>query len=213
MRIIFWLAVSMLAGTTTHAQLVKTLYQTFELPDSVATLSFDVYEKDSLVVVPWAGNTIMTESNIKLYYASRGVFDHLLEKGRYNFESRENGDKMVLASTSERRLEVKLTTAKGEGKGQKEQNEQVAVRVFIPDAFTQAAPDTWTRPFKERSEERTGAYHPRKKLNRESGEVSEELRDAIPEAPKDTVVETLLLPMPDSTWRRQSGLPEKPKDQ
>ena len=209
MRIIVWLAALMLAGAPATAQLVKTLHQTFEVPDSVTLISFNIYDKDVFEAVPWAGNTIMTQSNIKLYYASRGVFDHLLEKGRYNFESRELGDSLVLASVSERHLEVRLNTAteneagqKGGGSKGKKESEHVEIRIFVPDDFTQASPTTWARPRKEASEERIGAYRPRKKLNREAGIVSDELREAIPEQPVDTVKEEYVLPLPDSIIQR-----------
>lgn len=212
MRIIVWLAALMLAGNPARAQLVKTIYQTFEVPDSTTSVTFKIYEHDSCEVVPWAGNTIMTESNIKLYYASRGVFDHLLEKGRYNFEIAEDGEKLLLASVKERRLKVKLGSGEEEAYNNKEKNENVSVRIFIPDEFTESTPTTWARPRKEPDEERIGAYRPRKKLAREAGTVSEELKEAIPEMPKDTVVEEIPLPLPDSTWRRQQGLPGKPKN-
>lgn len=222
MRIIVLLAASLLAGAPAHAQLVKTIYQTFEVPDSTTTVFFEIYENDSLEVVPWAGNTIMTESNVKMYYVSRGVFDYLLEQGRYNFEAVEDGEKLALSSVKERRLQVKLGNGEPQGpesekksyeyeKGK--ENEKVTIRIFIPDEFTRSSPVSWSRPREERSEERIGAYRPRKKLNREAGDVADELREAIPEIPKDTVEEKILLPMPDSTWRRQPGLQEKTKNQ
>lgn len=211
MRIIIWVAVLMLASTTAYAQLVKTIFQTFEIPDSTTLITFKIYEKDAVEVVPWAGNNIMTESNIKLYYASRGVFDHLLEKGRYNFEVLENGNEFTVKSVKERQMEIKLSSAGQEGQYGKDKSENVKVRVFIPDGFSQQSPTAWARPRKEVDEERIGAYRPRKKLAREGGTVSEELKDAIPEAPKDTVEEQIFLPLPDSTWRRQPGALDKPK--
>lgn len=223
MRIIVWLAALMLASAPAAAQLVKTIHQTFEVPDSTVLISFEIYEKDLFEAVPWAGNTIMTESNIKLYYASRGVFDHFLEKGRYNFESRELGDTLTLAAVNERHLEIKLNTAKPDDKeeggtrakggdiGGKKKSENVNIRIFIPDDFSQTSPTTWARPRKEQSEERIGAYRPRKKLNRESGAVSDELREAIPEQPADTVKEEYVLPLPDSTLQRYRDKQEKPK--
>ncbi len=212
MRIIVFVAASLLAGAPARAQLVKTIYQTFEVPDSTTTVLFEIYENDHFEVVPWAGNTIMTESNVKLYYVSRGVFDYLLEQGRYNFEAIEDGEKLALSAVKERRLEVKLGNAEQKNSDGKKENENVTIRIFIPDEFSQSSPMSWSRPRKEHSEERIGAYRPRKKLNREAGAVSDELREAIPEIPKDTVEETILLPMPDSTWRREPGLPEKPKN-
>ncbi|MCO6488111.1 MAG: hypothetical protein J5I98_06810 [Phaeodactylibacter sp.] len=220
MKTILWLASLMLASAAARAQLVKTLFQTFELPDSATAIVLDIYEEDAYEVVPWAGNTVMTESNIKMYYASRGVFDHLLEKGRYNFNSREGGDSLILSSTPERQLKVKLNTGEEEASEQvprgrynprgskQEKYEIVKIRIFIPDGFSAASANTWKRPRPERGEERIGAYRPRKKLARESGAVSDELREAVPEAPKDTVEEKIILPLPDSTWRRRPGVPD-----
>ena len=95
--------------------------------------------------------------------------------------------------------------------GGKKKSENVDIRIFIPDDFTQTSPTTWTRPRKEQSEERIGAYRPRKKLNRESGTVSDELREAIPEQPADTVKEEYVLPLPDSTLQRLRDKQKKPK--
>lgn len=213
MKITIGLATLLLACATAHAQLVKTLFQTFELPDSATLISFQVYQEDAFEVIPWAGNTVMTESNIKLYYASRAVFDHLLEKGRYNFESRENGDTVVLKAVNERLLKVKLNTDEEAHAGKQKKNEVVSIRIFIPDGFTQASPTIWARPREEKSEERLGAYRPRKKLAREAGSVSDELKEAIPEIPQDTVQEQLILPNLDSIrQRQQQEAPGKPKN-
>lgn len=220
MKTILCLATLLLASVTTHAQLVKTLFQTFEVPDSATVLTFEVYEQDTFAVVPWAGNTIMTESNIKLYYVSRAVFDHLLEAGRYNFGSRESGDTLALATVEQRRLELKLKPGEEEGDKQRERyavaqqqqkNEIVEGRIFIPDDFSPAGPGVWKRPRKEQSEERLGAYRPRKKLARESGEVSRELEEAIPDVPQDTVEEKLNLPPLDSIRKSREGRLGKPK--
>lgn len=207
MRIIVFPALLLLSIPSTHAQLVKMLHQAFEVPDSATTLAFSIYENDKFEIVPWAGNTIMTESNIKLYYASRGVFDFFLEKGRYNFQAQEGGDTLVLAAQDTKRLAIKS--------GDTQCYEEVAIRIFIPDDFSQISPGVWFRPRKEKSKERIGAFKPRKKLARESGTVSESLRDAVqPLAPPaDTLEAQPALMLPDSTWRRQpSGAGQPPKD-
>lgn len=205
MRILLWLAVLVLADTTAYTQLVKTLHQVFEVPDSATILSFSLYEKDKFEAVPWAGNTIMTESNIKLYYASRGVFDFFLDKGRYNFESREGGDTLVVAAQDIKRLGIKS--------GDAQCYEEVAIRIFIPDDFSQAGPALWARPRKEQSEERPGAYKPRKKLARESGSVSEELQETVQplELQKDTLETEPALILPDSSWQRRADAPLQQK--
>jgi len=205
MRILLWLAVLVLADTTAYTQLVKTLHQVFEVPDSATTLSFSLYEKDKFEAVPWAGNTIMTESNIKLYYASRGVFDFFLDKGRYNFESREGGDTLVVAAQDIKRQDIKS--------GNAQCYEEVAIRIFIPDDFSQAGPALWARPRKEQSEERPGAYKPRKKLARESGSVSEELQETVQplELQKDTLETEPALILPDSSWQRRADAPLQQK--
>ena len=187
------LALSTVAG---QAQLVKTLHQVFEVPDNTTALSFITYEEDGLEVVPWAGNTIMVESNIKMYYASKAVFDFFLDKGRYNFEAAEEGDTLQLVAQDVERLAIRS--------GDTQALEKINIRIFIPDEFSQAGPTFWTRPEKEEEEgEKVGAYQPRKKLARERAGVSDELKEAVaPEQPQaDSLLEKPAIPLPDSTGK------------
>ncbi len=169
MRIFVLLATLLLGSMPGKAQLVKTLHQAYEVPDSISFLSFQLHEEDKFEVVPWAGNTIMTESKIKIYYASKAVFDFFLEKGRYNFNSQADADTLLLAAQDAKRLAIKS--------GNTECFEEVAIRIFIPDSFAKVTETVWSRPVEE--EEEGSQETARKPLARERADVSEALREAV----------------------------------
>jgi len=155
---------ALLMASSLHAQLKKTLHKTFEVPEQTETLLLNIFEKDSYDVVPWAGNAIMVETNIKVYYTSRSVFDFLLEEGRYNFVAEQRADSLLLSGEDMQRQIVKL--------GDTESLEKVHSRIFIPDAFEQQSAGVWARELEE--EEKSG-----NKLDRESIDVSENLKERL----------------------------------
>ncbi len=66
--------------TIGFAQQQKTLHQTFEI-EEVERLNFDLY--DEIEVEKWAGNTVLTETKIEVHDATKGIFDHFVNGGRY----------------------------------------------------------------------------------------------------------------------------------
>lgn len=175
MRIASLILFLSLTATSLNAQLKKTLHKTYEVPSQTAKLLLNVYEQDSYDVIPWAGNAIMTETNIKVYYTSKPVFDFLLEQGRYEFITQPQSDSLIFTGKDMQRHIIKT-----EGM---ESIEKVHIRIFIPDAFEQVAPGHWVREVNTPEE---GEDAPRQTLEREKIKVSEELKNAVQPASDST---------------------------
>lgn len=116
-------------------QLQKILHQTFEV-DSFAVIQLDVYGEYQVEL--WAGNNIMTETSIKLYQASEGILNHLVEAKRYDLETEKEGQLIKLFSVDKERPPIK--THKGEC------SEVINLRIFVPDSFGKTAEHSWSRP-------------------------------------------------------------------
>jgi len=169
-RTLLTLVVFFTITATASAQLRKTLHQSFQLPDSTRTLIIDFPQNDNWEIQLWAGNSIMTESDIKMYSANKGIFDFFLEKGRYDYITAEKGDSLALLGKDPERELIRA--------GDMECSEVVNVRIFIPDTFQEKAPGVWTRTIEERKGH-GGKNVSRKKLDRERIEVSEELQRSV----------------------------------
>jgi hypothetical protein len=174
MRIASLIIILAFSAGSLQAQLKKTLHKTFEVPEQTTTLLLNIYEDDSYEVVPWAGNAIMTETNIKVYYTSRAIFDFLLEQGRYEFITAQRGDSLLLSGQDMQRRIVKVEET--------ESLEKVHSRIFIPDAFQQVALGHWVREVEEPEE----GEAPRKTLEREKINVSDALKEAVKPATDTT---------------------------
>ena len=168
----------LLSATSLKAQLKKTLHTTYEVPETTSTLVFNIFEDDSYDIISWAGNAIMTETNIRVYFTSKAVFDFLLEQGRYDFLAQAQGDSLMLTNKDMVRRIIKAEET--------ETVEKVHSRIFIPDAFQEVAPGVWRRELEE--EEEKG----REQLEREKINVSEKLKEAVK-------------PATDSTGRKENG--------
>ncbi len=71
-----------------HAQVVKTIHQTFELGDEVENVTLDIY--DEVEVEEWAGNAIMLVTKVELISGPQHLLDFYVREGRYDVET--NGD-------------------------------------------------------------------------------------------------------------------------
>lgn len=178
----------LLLGSPVQAQLKKTLHKVFEVPEAADKLVFNIYEGDSYDIIPWAGNTIMAETHVEMYKASRGVFDFFLEEGRYEFITQPRGDSLIVSSKDLLRRVIKLEDV--------EALEKVHSRIYIPDYFSRQSATVWERP-EEEQERQPG----RKKLNREKMDVDEALREAVEPTPADS---TKTEPLP-GTQNRYNG--------
>jgi hypothetical protein len=168
-RILLAALILFLAGNA-FGQLRKTIHQSFDLPDSTKTLVINFPEADQWKVELWAGNSIMTESDIKMYSATKAIFNFFVEKGRYNYLTVEKGDSLAMVGQDPKRQIIKA--------GEMECSEEVLVRIFIPDTFEEQKPGTWARELVVR-EGNGGKKVTRKKLNREGVGVSDELQKAV----------------------------------
>lgn len=169
-----WIIIGLLLlGNPAQAQLKKTLHKVFEVPETANLLVFNIYEGDSYDVIPWAGNTIMTETQVEMSKASRGVFDFFLEEGRYDFITAPQSDSLIISSKDLLRRVIKLEDV--------EAIEKVHSRIYIPDYFLQQSTTIWERP-----ETQLEQQPQRKKLNREKMDVDNQLREAVQPSPADS---------------------------
>lgn len=126
MEKLFWSLLLCLSFTQIgQAQLEKMIHQTFDLSEMDAVrlnLAGDVE------IEKWAGNTIMTETHIKLYEASQGIMYYFVKEGRYEIESDTmNETSLRLKSKDMVRKPIKTKTG--------ECYEEVLVKVYLPDDF------------------------------------------------------------------------------
>ncbi|MEN0002951.1 MAG: hypothetical protein AAF798_02360 [Bacteroidota bacterium] len=147
-----FLLVGLLLGftTTVWGQHVKVLHNSFQL-DSLKMLSVDflgTYE-----VEPWAGDAVLVETTIKLYDASSGILEYLIENERYKIDA-DTIDETGLHLFSVKKERKIVRTSKGESR------EEVKVRVFLPDTFNQVGDHSWEAPEEEEEEKQTSSAEP-----------------------------------------------------
>ncbi|MFK8055910.1 MAG: hypothetical protein AB8F78_07320 [Saprospiraceae bacterium] len=107
-------------------QFSKTVHHTFEA-DSAQTITINI--EGEVIVEAWEGNTVLVETNIRLYNASKSLFEFMVEEqGRYEVLGNISGQTLAITSKdSERRI---IQTKKGQA------NEEIFVRVRLPKKFT-----------------------------------------------------------------------------
>jgi len=121
-------------------QVQRILHQEFALSDSITEIKAELY--GDYKVETWPGNNILLESQIKLYNASEGIIEHLMEIGRYELLSEYQGTTLFLTA---RDLEHQtITTSRGES------FEDLQQRLFIPADFKEVSSGHWQRPAKVR---------------------------------------------------------------
>ena len=123
----------------------KVFHQTFTL-DSVKVIYFDVI--DSLKVEPWAGNVALAETKITILNASKGVGNYLVEEdGRYHVDVKTSQD--TFSMISRKRERPAMHTADG-----RIMEENVFIRVFVPDNYQMVEPYIWVLPDEEEEEKK-----------------------------------------------------------
>ena len=116
----------LLCTSLAQAQLEKTIHQTFFIED-FSSISVELVS-DSMAIVPWAGNTILTETKVELYEASPSILAHFMEKEqRYAIEADTTGGAFQLYSVNQERKPIRTRFG--------ECPEIVYIRVFVPDNF------------------------------------------------------------------------------
>lgn len=126
MKFVSCLFLTFCVTSLSHAQLMKTLHQTFEVQDfNEITLEL---LSDSTAIEPWAGNTIMTETKVELYDASPSLLRHFIEKqNRYGIQADTLPGVLRIHSTVDERKPI--VTKHGNA------TEIVYIRVFVPQDF------------------------------------------------------------------------------
>jgi len=115
----------LLVVSSLFGQFSKTVHHTFEA-DSAQTISVEVQGEVS--IENWEGNTVLVETNIRVYNASKSLFEFMVEEqGRYEVLADLSGNSLKITSKDkERRI---IQTKKGQA------NEEVLVRVRLPKRF------------------------------------------------------------------------------
>jgi hypothetical protein len=134
LRLLFSTALLFFVGSLC-AQFSKTVHHTFEA-DSAQTITIDI--EGDVTVEAWEGNTILVETNIRLYNASKSLFEFMVdEQGRYEVLGNMNGSSLAITSKdSERRV---IQTKSGQA------NEEVIVHVRLPKKFIGEGTGPFTR--------------------------------------------------------------------
>lgn len=130
----------LLAGTLSlSAQLKHTQHQTFQL-DSINQVQIELV--DPFTVETWAGNQLMTETQVQLYQASESVLQFFLKNERYTIVTDSTASKsMSLRSKDTVRKRIKTKFGECE--------ERISVRVFVPEDYEKKSEKVWARPVKE----------------------------------------------------------------
>lgn len=118
-----------------QAQLQKIIHQTFSV-DEFNAIEFDLY--GTFELESWAGNEILTETQIKLYRANSAILEHFVDAGRYKILEEVNGETIRLSSQDKERKPIRVR----EGE---ESSEEVVLRIYIPDTFAESEPLKWSR--------------------------------------------------------------------
>lgn len=127
------------------AQIHQSLHKIYTLEDSITSISFEIFEQDEREVVQWAGNTMMTETKIQLFNASKGILNHFIENGRFEIELVVEGTDLKIISKDMERPAIKTT--KGVS------SEIVSIRFFVPEDFEKANDNLWVKKVKAEEEE------------------------------------------------------------
>ncbi|MEO1262257.1 MAG: hypothetical protein AAFZ15_25855 [Bacteroidota bacterium] len=123
-------------STSVIAQLEKTIHQTFDL-ENQKSISIDLIS-DSTAIILWAGNTILTETKVRLYDASPSILTHFMDKEqRYAIEADTSGQTVLLYSVNKERKPIRTRSG--------ECPEYVNIRVFVPEEFEKQEGNTFIR--------------------------------------------------------------------
>lgn len=108
--------------TTYSPASAQVIHQSFEIGDRKAiTLSLDIpYEVET-----WAGNTVLTETKIKMENIPPNILKHFINEGRYEIVENLTETSMDLKLKEMKRRPIR--TKKGEA------DEQINIRIFVPE--------------------------------------------------------------------------------
>ncbi len=112
-----------------QAQMERTMYQVFEI-DSAQVVDFDIAGEYS--ILPWAGNSILVETNVQIWDASREILSDLIKLGRYDLTT----DSTLGPNPKELRIFTKYLKRKSIKRLDGQKCLEIAVtKIFVPDTF------------------------------------------------------------------------------
>ncbi len=125
-KLIITIVLAFFLAFNVNAQLEKTLHQTFDITES-NLVSLELVS-DSVFIIPWAGNNILTETRVELYGASPSILRHFIDKeNRYGIEADTTAGNYKLYSTDAERKPIRTRSG--------ECPEIVHIKVFVPKDF------------------------------------------------------------------------------
>lgn len=111
------------------AQMERTMYQVFEV-DSAQTVKFEV--AGEYQVLEWAGNSILIETNVQIWDASREILGYLIKDGRYDLAT----DSTAGPNPKHMRIFTKHLERKPIKRPDGQKCLEIAVtKIFVPDTF------------------------------------------------------------------------------
>lgn len=107
----------------------RTMYQVFEV-DSAQVVKFEVAGEYS--ILEWAGNSILVETNVQIWDASREILAELIKIGRYDLAT----DSSATPNPKEVRIFTKNLERKPIKRIDGQKCLEIAVtKIFVPDTF------------------------------------------------------------------------------
>ena len=138
MRILITFTLTLFSICCASAQLEKVLHQTFEIGEA-DKINLDL--KGEYKIELWAGNTVMTETQIRLTDASPAILKHFVEKEKRYELVLDNTDGIVDLYNFDKERKA-IRTKNGEC------IEQVKLRIFVPDNFESLNDSSLTKKVK-----------------------------------------------------------------
>jgi hypothetical protein len=112
-----------------QAQMERTMYQVFEI-DSAQTVTFEVVGEYN--ILEWAGNSILVETNVQIWDASREILGDLIKSGRYDLTT----DSSATPNPKQVRIFTKNLNRKSIKRLDGQKCLEIAVtKIFVPDTF------------------------------------------------------------------------------
>ena len=112
-----------------QAQMERTMYQVFEI-DSAEVVRFEV--AGEYQVLEWKGNSILVETNVQIWDASREILSELIKIGRYDLAT----DSSAGPNPKDVRIFTKHLNRKSIKRIDGQKCLEIAVtKIFVPDTF------------------------------------------------------------------------------
>lgn len=118
-----------------QAQFSKTVHHTFET-DQAKAITIEL--AGNVTVDTWAGNTVLVQTDIRMYNASKGIFTYFVEQaGRYEVLGSLTGETLNIVSKDPKRDVIVSKIG--------DCVEEVNVKVLVPKTFAGEGAGPYTR--------------------------------------------------------------------